>query len=443
MFQTIKSKKMKKVVRLLAMSFFTACAVTFFGCKKDSVLPTVITASLSDITETSVKARGDVTSGGGVEVTARGVCWSTSHGPDVSGNIASAGSGTGSFETDITGLTDNTLYYIRAFATNSLGTAYGAEITFTTTKLIVLATVSTIPLSGITVASAESGPVISNNGGADVSESGICWGTSANPTTANGKSTTGSIIGLSPSTTYYVRAYAINSAGTAYGDELSFTTPDLGPVIFNAGLTYGTVSDVDGNNYKTIQIGSQVWMAENLRTTKYNGGQDIGSLSDGESTHEGYGWYNDNTAFKSTYGALYNWYAVSDSRKLCPAGWHVPTSMEWSDLAISLGGLSIAGGKLKEEGTTHWLIPNSDGFNESGFSAIPGGAFTQQDGDGYGPLTFSNLGFDAFFWSSSTIAPDDYFASYVSLNYSMAGLGLGPQLGKNSALSVRCLQDSK
>ncbi|MBI5010148.1 MAG: fibrobacter succinogenes major paralogous domain-containing protein, partial [Bacteroidia bacterium] len=137
------------------------------------------------------------------------------------------------------------------------------------------------------------------------------------------------------------------------------------------------VSDIDGNVYQTVTIGTQVWMKENLKTTKLNDGIALPNVIDNAAwaalTTTGYCWYNnDATTYKSTYGALYNWYAVNTG-KLCPIGWHVPSDDEWTLLTTFRGGYSVAGGKLKETGTLHWTSPNTGATNETGFTALPGG----------------------------------------------------------------------
>jgi len=136
------------------------------------------------------------------------------------------------------------------------------------------------------------------------------------------------------------------------------------------------VIDLDGNNYNTITIGNQIWLAENLRTTKYNDGTVIQLVTDKRAwkilSTPAFCWYNNDTTYKNLYGALYNGYAVS-TNKLCPEGWHISTDGEWITLIKFLGGEKIAGGKLKESGITHWLEPNAGATNESGFTALPGG----------------------------------------------------------------------
>jgi uncharacterized protein (TIGR02145 family) len=150
-----------------------------------------------------------------------------------------------------------------------------------------------------------------------------------------------------------------------------------------------TVKDQEGNIYKTVKIGNQTWMAENLKTTKYNDGSQIPLVTDKNAwiilSAPAYCWYDNDTSYKNLYGALYNRYAVNTG-KLCPAGWHVSTDAEWTELVEFLGGKDNAASKLKEPGITHWTGPDSGATNESGFTALPGGTrytngifFTQKD----------------------------------------------------------------
>ena len=208
-----------------------------------AVLATLTTTAATAITPTTATTGGNVTSEGGSPVTAKGVCWGTTSNPTIAGNHTNDGTGTGSFVSNLTGLTGNTLYYVRAYATNGVGTAYGNQITFTTT--IALATVYTNTASNITFNTATSGGNVTDAGGANVfvSQRGVCYGTSPNPTTANSIVASGSglgafvsnLTGLLGSTIYYVRAYAINPAGTAYGNQDVFTT--AAPVLSTLNTT--------------------------------------------------------------------------------------------------------------------------------------------------------------------------------------------------------------
>ncbi len=195
-------------------------------------------------------------------------------------------------------------------------------------------------------------------------------------------------------------------------------------------------TDKDGNVYKTVIIGTKVWMAENLKTIKYNDGTAIPLVTDGAEwaalSTPGYCWYNNDAAtYKVTYEALYNWYTVNTG-KLCTTGWHVPSDAEWIILTTYLGGESIAGGKLKEIGITHWLSPNTGTTNESGFTALPGGTRTFYGSFGY-------IGDRAYWWSSTEHNTGNALGRFM--NYYFVSELLKSDSSEDNGFSVRCLQD--
>lgn len=207
---------------------------------------------------------------------------------------------------------------------------------------------------------------------------------------------------------------------------------------FNPSLTYGTMTDIDGNIYKTITIGTQTWMAENLRTTKYRNGDSIpevsGNLAWKNLNTHAYCNYENTTALDdiATHGRLYNWFAVTDSRNLAPAGWHVATDAEWTTLTTYLGNENVAGGKLKETGLLHWNNPNTGASNGSGFTALPGGRREYTDG------SFINLGTDGFWWTASAYNPD--YSWYRYLHYDVTNI-YRANFHKQYGFSVRCVKD--
>ena len=407
---------------------------TSFIAPYKTVLSRVTTETISNISYTTATGGGNITFNAGARDT-RGVCWSTSPNPTIELSTKTInGTGLGSFTSEITGLSPNTTYHVRAYVTNSAGTAYGADVTFTT--LAAVPPTLTTTVIAVTQNTALSGGNVTFDGGEAVTARGVCWSTSSNPTvalstkTTNGSGTgsfTSNITGLSPNTTYHVRAYATNSAGTGYGTQLSFTTPD-------------TITDADGNVYNTVIIGTQVWTAENLKTTKYNDGSNIPLVTDntswGNLTTPGYCWYNNDAAnHKNVYGALYNWYAVNTG-KLCPAGWHVPSDTEWTTLTDYLGGESVAGGKLKstgtiEDGTGLWHRPNPGATNETGFTAVPGG-YRYVDG------TFCNIGSDGQWWSSTATFSTDALCRFMLCNNNSVS---SSYYNKKKGNSVRCVRD--
>jgi len=206
------------------------------------------------------------------------------------------------------------------------------------------------------------------------------------------------------------------------------------------------VTDVDGNTYSSIKIGTQVWLAENLKTTKYNDGSKITLVTDNNSWAnlftEAYCWYNnDQLTYGNTYGALYNWYAVNTG-KLCPTGWHVPSDDEWKTLEINLGMTQAEanihgsrgtdeGGKLKETGTMHWNSPNTGATNESGFTALPGGYRITG--------SFFNNGYWGIWHTTSTeLISDNGWTREMFHNQAKIWRRNG---GKDGGFSVRCLRN--
>jgi uncharacterized protein (TIGR02145 family) len=302
--------------------------------------------------------------------------------------------------------------------------------------------VTTDEVSYITPAAAVCGGDVTSEGSFPVTAKGVCWSTGYLPTVSVSGSKTldgtgtgpfiSTIIGLTANTTYYVRAYATNSAGTAYGDERSFTTPDD-----HSGET-GTVTDIEGNVYQTIGIGSQIWMQENLKTTRFIDSSAIPLVEDSiewtlQFINPAYCWYdNDEEKYKNTYGALYNYRAVMTG-KLCPADWHVPDDDEWTILETFLGGRDVAGGMLKETGTEHWLSPNTGATNESGFTALPGGIRLI-----YHTAKYGGIGASASFWTS-TLSSNNC-AYYRSIYYDFTDMYRGANDIINGR-SVRCIKD--
>jgi uncharacterized protein (TIGR02145 family) len=197
----------------------------------------------------------------------------------------------------------------------------------------------------------------------------------------------------------------------------------------------GTVTDIDGNVYHCITIGTQVWMVENLKVTKYRNGDPIPIVSDktqwGKLQKGACCIYENKVSNNAIYGKLYNWYAVNDSRNIAPKGWHVPTDAEWMTLINYLGGETVAGGKMKETGTALWLKPNAGATNSSGFKALPGGT------RGFTGI-FNTMRYYCVFWSSTQV--DEYQSYSHTLNY-IVQTSLKNSSGKQFGFSIRCVKD--
>jgi len=198
-----------------------------------------------------------------------------------------------------------------------------------------------------------------------------------------------------------------------------------------------TVTDYDGNVYYTVKIGTQTWMVENLKVTHYSNGDPIANITDSSAwtslSSGAYCWYNNDIANKTTYGALYNWFTVNDSRNIAPTGWHVPTYADWIILNQYLGGYEVAGGKMKESGLGHWAEPNAGADNSSGFTALPSGL---RSWDG----TFYNLFYTCTFWSATENADDVSRAWRNGIYHNYPNSLPGDDL-KRYGFSIRCVKD--
>jgi uncharacterized protein (TIGR02145 family) len=208
-----------------------------------------------------------------------------------------------------------------------------------------------------------------------------------------------------------------------------------------------SIEDCDGNIYTTVKIGTQVWLAENLKTTRYNDNTSIPMVTDHNSWSSlispAYCWYdNDETAYKNSYGALYNWYVINTG-KICPEGWHVPGDEEWHTLALFLDADALfsnpesltAGGKLKETGTIHWIDPNTGATNETNFTALPGGSRNY-----YGDGAFEYIGYIGTWWSATE--NDAVYAWGRGIHWDNTTLYRGSTSSKSRGGSVRCIKDN-
>jgi uncharacterized protein (TIGR02145 family) len=307
---------------------------------------------------------------------------------------------------------------------------------------------STTVVTEITQTTANGGGNITSDGGEVVTARGVCWSTNQTPTISDNKTTDGvgagnftsSINELTANTKYYVRAYATNKNGTGYGNEVYFTTQQ--------GIITGSLTDSrDGTVYQTVKIGNQVWMAENLKYLPSVVGPATVSIETPYYYVYGYNGSDVNAAKAttnySTYGVLYNWPAAmngsassttnpSGVQGVCPAGWHLPSEAEWTELADYHGGTGVAGGKLKATGTVHWKIPNTGATNEAGFAALPGGRFYDVD------LTFDDIREKGNWWSATQESYSHAWALNITYNFTyLFTYGRNKSVG----ISVRCVKN--
>jgi uncharacterized protein (TIGR02145 family) len=386
--------------------------------------------TVTNIMQGSAISTGNVISEGGTPVVARGFCWDTIPHPTTASSHSINGSGPGTFQGVITGLVQNKTYYVRAYATNSKGDAYGAEESFNSGCFSFLNVSVSISASANnvyagTAVTFTSAPV---NGGVNP---GFQWK----------KNGTG-ISGATNSTYSYI---PVNN------DIVScvLTSNLTGCIAGNPAVSNDIIMTVnppeatscpgvptviyEGKTYHTVLVGNQCWLMENL-----NVGTKIGGLQNqaNNSLVEKYCFGNSDVNC-SVYGGLYQWneamqYATTvGAQGICPAGWHIPSDAEWTTLTTYLGGEAVAGGKMKEAGTAHWAAPNTGATNSSSFTALPGD-YRDELGD------FLALNYDAYFWSSSSSTVSFGWSRYLINNTAAA---FRDDMEKITGLSVRCMKN--
>lgn len=402
------------------------------------IVPTAITLPITDSTHYSATCSGIITESGSNAVLGRGVCWSALPNPTIDNNFTNEGEGLGEFTSYIDNLEDSTTYFVRAYGYNSKGVGYGNQVSFTTID-VNTPTVSTIPIIKKSSSNAVSGGLINDDGGIDVTERGICWSETENPDigdnhTENGTGSgtyTSLIDNLNPNTTYFVRAYAINEEGTAYGNQIQFCTPgpcDSIPEVFYQGQVYNT-----------IEIGNQCWFKENM-----NVGEKIpGSWPmTNNGVIEKY-CYNNQQDSCIKYGGLYKWDEImnyntlSGAQGICPDEWHIPTDEEWKILEGNADSQFPVGDE--EWDNTGWRgedvgynLKSSNGWLENGvdlfgFTALPGGYKTEYP-------TFGEIGASGIWWTS-----ENSFAR--KFEYNQTKSARSSSVNSQFSYSIRCIKD--
>jgi uncharacterized protein (TIGR02145 family) len=371
-------------------------------------IPVVSTAEVTDITATTATCGGTVTDDGGLDITARGVCWSTSHNPTFSDSHTIDGTGTGSFTSSLTGLSASTTYYVRAYATTAIATSYGNEVSFTTLSGIPV--VSTAEVTDITATTATCGGTVTGGGGLDITARGVCWSTNHNPSlsdshTIDGTGTgsfTSSLTGLSASTTYYVRAYATTALTTSYGNEVSFTTVGGGSgndhEYVDLGLPSGllwAICNLGANTpeeYGDYFAWGETQPKDNFNWSTYVHcmGSDITLTKYCNNSSFGYNGFTDNltTLLPEDDAATANW----------GNNWRMPTKTEWRELFTKT--------------TVTWTTQN--GVSGYRFTASNGNTlFLPSTGCRYNDHLFY-AGSHAYYWSSSLYTdPNDAWHFYI------------------------------
>ena len=392
-------------------------------------LPVLSTTSVSQITETTAETGGEISDDGGANITARGVCWSISEEPTIDNNKSEDGNGTGNFTSSLANLEKSTTYYIRAYATNSIGTAYGNQLTFTTLTPTTLPVVTTKAITNVTENSASIKSEISDNGGLDISEQGICWSTSADPTISDNKISANAgtstfesnISGLAGITTYYVRAYATNNLGTAYGNQLSFTTQTKVVEVTNSvtgktwmdrnlGASQAATSISDEKGYGHLyQWGRSADGHQNRNSETTN------SLA--SSDVPGHSKFILNPDAPNDWQKTHNkdlWQGANGTNNPCPDGFRLPTEAEW------------------EEERQSWSPNNADGAFGSELKVPLPGIRGAADG------AITNEGTMGFYWTSTVNESNNYSKNLRIIGNNGPFFNSG---GRGNGYSVRCIKD--
>jgi uncharacterized protein (TIGR02145 family) len=407
----------------------------------EAQLAIVITNPISNITDSSVQLSGKIINDGGGQILSKGFCLSKTKNPTINDIKVEVSGSKLDYDSVVKSLAKNTSYYVKAFVLNSVGVSYGNELEF---KIISSGklNVKTLSVSNISYNDAMITGQIITDSLFPIIQKGFCWNTKSNPTVNDSKiinesnelTFSNKLMNLEPGVKYYIKTFSTNEKGVVYGNELVFRTnqPSSG---------YGkNIVDIEGNTYKTVYIGDQHWMAENLKVEKFNDGTSIPNIQDNQiwkdSKTPACSNYDNDILMKDEYGKLYNGYVIvpsdNSNNNVCPSGWHVPTMLEWNTLYNYINQNIIS---LKEVGSSHWNI----GINTNDkylFSALAGGVrFSDGNYQFYGLKNFGS------WWSSSVSYTESlYYFYYFEKIYTGNSYQI-PTNSKKNGLSIRCIKD--
>lgn len=425
---------MKQVFGIIEVLIF----LVVISCEYNCNLPYTGNTWISHITTNGATAECRIIWDNGSDIIECGFCWNTTGSPTKADSYCEGKVEGEKFSCKLENLSGGTKYFVRSYAINKAGVFYGETKSFITSA-------NKIPsVSAPWVIFVSHNSVIFSGGGVsfdntyDIFSKGICWSTSKNPTIDNSKTDLGSgfgglgciIEGLDPGTIYYFRAYAINVVGTAYGENKVIKTFD------------GYTTDYEGNIYSTVRLGNQVWMNRNLETVHFSNGERINTtgtptLNTEQELIPLYQWaflyHEDHPELLANEGRLYTWYTATDSRKICPAGWHLPSIDEWNELLLHLGGDALTYGTFGEATNYNWDSMLNTGATEGSFNAHLVGFRTVSGQFQYG------VNYGTYWWSGTEVASSNVISIYCGKSASEKIVQI--ENSKKNGFSVRCLKD--
>jgi uncharacterized protein (TIGR02145 family) len=429
---------MKRIAAPVMMNKVVIILLLLTSCDYYIKPPYSSYTSITGITALEATAKSRIIWDGGSGLTECGFCWNTSGSPTKADSYAEADLVNERFSYKIENLSGGTKYYIRSYAENKAGIFYGDVISFITSAY-KLPVVSTPWVSDVTHNSvATTGGGISYDNSYNVFSKGVCWSTSRNPTVADQTLDLGSGFGgmgcnigeLTPGTVYFLRGYATNTVGTAYGENRVIRTFD------------GYTTDYEGHVYSTVRLGNQEWINRNLETRYFTNGDMISTTGTATTNTEQedkpvYQWafqyHEDHPELLDFEGRLYTWYTATDSRKICPAGWHLPSNDEWNVLLTHLGGNTLTSRDIRWGFNYYWDSMLNEGATEGSFGVQLVGFRSANGQFQYG----SNYG--TYWWSATEESSGNGYSIYCG----KSDIDKVTQSvnNKKDGFSVRCVKD--
>jgi uncharacterized protein (TIGR02145 family) len=423
---------MKRIIKQRFGLINVLLLLFFISCNNDVKPPLTGRTTVSGIFPTEATVSSKIIWDGGADIEECGFCWDTRIFPNMAGSFIRAEKIDSVFSVRLTDLLEGKKYYVRSYAVNRAGIYYGEVKGFITPAYrkpsVYSPYIISVTHNSVTCGNGE----ISDNS-YNVLSKGVCWSTSIDPTINDQKIELGEgfgrfdckIEGLAPGTVYYIRAYATNIVGTTYAGNLVIRTYD------------GSVKDYEGNVYSTVKLGKQEWMTEDLKTSHFANGDEIPTtypvtLNTSQEANPVYQWVLNGQVDLGYYDRIYTWYAVADSRKICPTGWHLPSITEWDELLLHLGGDKLTSRDFRRIFNYYWNSFLNEGATEGSFGAELVGYRTVT-----GQIQYSSYG--TYWWSGTESSASN--ADVVYCGQADFDPVFQTDKEKKNGFSIRCVKN--